>query len=380
MKLHFLGSGSCCPTTRRGVSSMAMQIEDGSVWLFDCGEGSQIQIQKLPVSAAKINKIFITHLHGDHLFGLPGLLCTISQQLDIKEEDKQNNKMPIIEIYGPLGLRLFLFTSLSLSRSPLAYQYKVHELVPHNAQYGEDWDSWNVDHNGPEHLHPSELPPVILSYIENEDGHVYWKLFESGDWSVNAGWIHHRVPSFGFVLKEKGRQGTIDKDKLISLGIKPGPLYGILKSGHSINVDGVGEVTPEMVLGPSYPGRTAVVLGDTNDATPLAHLVDKCDVLVHEATHDDALGEKASEFGHSTPSQAAAFAKCINANVLLLNHFSQRYKPISQEMNELADDDESVAILEAQAKNVLQSTNIQVLCADDLFIYPVPKVSRLTTK
>lgn len=359
---------------------MAMKLEDGSVWLFDCGEGSQIQIQKLPVSSAKINKIFITHLHGDHCFGLPGLLCTISQQIAIKEEDKVNNKLPIIEIYGPLGLRLFLYTSLSLSRSQLAYQYKVHEFIPHSDQYSEDWSAWNVDHNGPVCLHPSELPPVIINCIENDNGHAHWKLFENSDWSVNAGWIHHGVPSFGFVMKEKGRPGTLDKDKLLSLGIKPGPMYGMLKSGRSINVDGVGEVTPEMVLGPSFPGRTAVVLGDTSDATPLAHLVDSCDVLVHEATHDDILGEKAAEFGHSTPSGAAAFAKRINAKILLLNHFSQRYSPKSQELTELSDDNESIAILEVQAEKALQGTNIQVICADDLFIYQVPRASRLTSR
>lgn len=339
---------------------MAMHIDDGSVWLFDCGEGSQIQIQKLPVSGAKINKIFITHLHGDHLFGLPGLMCTISQQIAIKEEDIEKNNLPVIEIYGPLGLRLFLHTSLSLSRSVFPYQYRVNELVPHGAQYGEDWNDWNVDHNGPEPLHPSELQPVKIHHVENNDGNVLWKLFESGEWSVNAGWIHHRVPSFGFVLKEKGRPGTLDKDKLLSLGIKPGPLYGKLKSGNSINVDGVGVVTPEMVLGPSYPGRTAVILGDTSDATPLAHLVDNCDVLVHESTHDDTLGEKATEFGHSTPSIAAAFAKSINTKVLLLNHFSQRYTPIPVDKPENPSEDaESVAIMEEQAIKALQGTNIQ---------------------
>ena len=109
--------------------SMYFCISDGKVWLFDCGEGTQIQIQKVAASSQKICRIFITHLHGDHLFGLPGLMCTISSQLGMSEDDIRKKGAPTVELYGPKGLRRFVHTSLSLSRSQLMFNYKVSEIT-----------------------------------------------------------------------------------------------------------------------------------------------------------------------------------------------------------------------------------------------------------
>jgi ribonuclease Z len=107
------------------VSLNRLQFDSGSIWLFDCGEGSQIQIQKSRLKMAKVSKIFITHLHGDHLFGLPGLLCTLGSQMSASDCETK-----VIDVFGPLGLRKYLTTSLSLARSPLPYKYRICELVP----------------------------------------------------------------------------------------------------------------------------------------------------------------------------------------------------------------------------------------------------------
>ncbi|XP_037803491.1 zinc phosphodiesterase ELAC protein 1-like [Penaeus monodon] len=153
MKLHFLGTGSSYPTTKRGVSSLALQQDDGSVWLFDSGEGTQIQAQKVAISRQKINKIFITHLHGDHMFGLPGLLCTISSQFGLTEEQLEK-EVPRVDIYGPKGLRRFIYTALSLSRSPLIFNYCVHEggKLPHS--FSQGGGEWHVDPHEPREPHP----------------------------------------------------------------------------------------------------------------------------------------------------------------------------------------------------------------------------------
>jgi len=116
-------------------------LDDGNVWLFDCGEGTQIQLQKSIIKPGKITKIFITHLHGDHMFGLPGLLCTLGNGLN---PDKAKDLE--ISLYGPHGIRKLVQTVLGLSRSPLAFRLSVHELIPRPDMYPDDWDMWEIEH------------------------------------------------------------------------------------------------------------------------------------------------------------------------------------------------------------------------------------------
>ncbi|KFW84884.1 Zinc phosphodiesterase ELAC protein 1, partial [Manacus vitellinus] len=180
MEITFLGTGSAYPSPTRGASALVLRRE-GECWLFDCGEGTQTQLMRSHLRAGRITKIFITHLHGDHFFGLPGLLCTLSLQ-----SSPDPNKPPV-DIYGPLGLRSFLWRSLELDFSHL--------------------DGGEVPPQGPGGR-VLRLDPGEGSYLLEEDEQLVLRAFR----------LFHRVPSFGFVLEEKPRPGRLNVQKLKDLG------------------------------------------------------------------------------------------------------------------------------------------------------------------
>ncbi|XP_064646841.1 zinc phosphodiesterase ELAC protein 1-like [Lineus longissimus] len=357
MEIAFLGTGSAYPSPMRGASCVVLKMESGSCWMFDCGEGSQTQVMRNKgVKAGKINKIFITHLHGDHMFGLPGLMCTVSQG-NLCDET--------VEIYGPIGLRKFLRTSLELSRSMLGFSYVVHELLPLAACYPADWNEWPVQHESDDRLHVNE---EAGSLIEADEGQV-WQVYEDEMVSIKAGWLVHRIPSFGYVIEEKPIAGRLDVSVLKARGLPPGPLYAQLKQGKSV-ISPSGElIHPDEVVGPPRPGRKIVIMGDTSDSSHMTAVAMDADVLVHEATLEDGRKADAIEKGHSTPGMAATFAYNINAKRLILTHFSQRYKPLDAELKE---EDVSVSTLVKQAKDVFSS---EVIAAEDFLSVPVPRKS-----
>ncbi|NXU92664.1 RNZ1 protein, partial [Xiphorhynchus elegans] len=208
MDLTFLGTGSAYPSPARGSSALVLRRE-GECWLFDCGEGTQTQLMRSHLRAGRITKIFITHLHGDHFFGLPGLLCTLSLQSS-PDPDK-----PPVDIYGPLGLRDFLSHTLELSHSQLLFPYAVHELVPTPDQcpagefrdFSSPWGREGDPARGPGGRVLS-LGPGQSSYLLEEDEQVVLRAFR----------LFHRIPSFGFVVEEKPRPGKLNVQKLQDLG------------------------------------------------------------------------------------------------------------------------------------------------------------------
>ncbi|NXD47063.1 RNZ1 protein, partial [Copsychus sechellarum] len=207
LEITFLGTGSAFPSPSRGASALVLRRE-GQCWLFDCGEGTQTQLMRSHLRAARITKIFITHLHGDHFFGLPGLLCTLSLQ-----SGPDGSKAPV-DIYGPLGLRSFLRRSLELSHSQLLFPITVHELVPTPDQCppGEFRDFSGLDRG--EEL-PQGPPGRVVQLDPGEDSYL---LVEEEQLVVRAFRLFHRVPSFGFVLEEKPRPGKLNVQKLKELG------------------------------------------------------------------------------------------------------------------------------------------------------------------
>ncbi|KFV76488.1 Zinc phosphodiesterase ELAC protein 1, partial [Dryobates pubescens] len=197
MDITFLGTGSAYPSPSRGASALVLRRE-GECWLFDCGEGTQTQLMRSHLRAGKITKIFITHLHGDHFFGLPGLLCTLSLQA------APDSKKPPMDIYGPLGLRSFVRRSMELSHSlvPTCAQCPAEEFKEFS-DLDKDERSDQGDQGRRLHLDPEEN-----SYLLMENEQLVVKAFR----------LFHRIPSFGFVVVEKPRAGKLCVQKLKNLG------------------------------------------------------------------------------------------------------------------------------------------------------------------
>lgn len=324
MEIVFLGTASNNPSPCRNVSCACIRLEK-ELWLFDCGEATQIQLMRSTLKAGKITKIFITHLHGDHVFGLPGLLCTIGQNI---QEGKT------VELYGPKGLRRFVRTTLELSRSYTTFKYVVHEMEPISEQIPEDVRNWKIVENDETNLHPMETLGNQI-FIDN-DG--CWKLLENDSISVKAGWLKHRIASFGFVIEQKPTPGRLDVEGLRARGVTPGPMYAKIKAGENITLPDGTTLEAQKFIGPAKPGKKVALLGDCYEVSAsLIKLAKNVDILVHEATMEDAFREKAVDHGHSTPSMAATVANQMNAKCLILNHFSQRYKPVDYEMTKAPD-------------------------------------------
>ncbi|XP_041643132.1 zinc phosphodiesterase ELAC protein 1 isoform X2 [Cheilinus undulatus] len=363
MDMTFLGTGSAYPSPHRGATALVLRT-DRDCWLFDCGEGTQTQLMKSQLRAGRITKVFISHLHGDHLFGLPGLLCTVS--LNTNPDPQQN--LNCVEIYGPRGLRHFLRVTLGLTGSQLLFPYVVHELEPtadQSPEEGQLRQEVTADH-GP--LHPQEQPGRTISLDVSSDSYL---LFEDKKFVVKAFRLFHRIPSFGFCIQEQDRPGRLKTEVLKELGLKPGPLYGRLKAGESVTLENGRVVEPAEVLEETINGRKVCILGDCSSVLgegPLS-LCRGADVLVHEATLGNKHKEKAVDHGHSTPEMAAAVARACCVRRLVLYHFSQRYKPSS--LHKEGDEDD-ISELKRQAEEALQDSGVEVTLAEDFLSLPIP--------
>jgi ribonuclease Z len=274
MELHFLGTGAGLPSKDRNVTSIGLSMpqERQAVWMFDCGEATQHQMLYSPLKAGKIEKIFITHLHGDHIYGLPGLLSTRSfQQSDLQ-----------LEIYGPRGIKEYIEVSLNISGSSTANSLIIHEIEP-------------------------------------------GRIFEDEGWTVDAIELSHGIPCFGYIIKEKDTLGELRVDKLRELGITPGPIYRAIKTQEVTELPDGQQIRREDFIGPDKPGRKLAILGDTTYLPELKEVLQDADILVHEATFSAEEPEMAKAYGHSTALQAATLAKEANVQKLILTHISARY-------------------------------------------------------
>ncbi|XP_067468447.1 zinc phosphodiesterase ELAC protein 1-like [Thunnus thynnus] len=363
MDMTFLGTGSAYPSPHRGASALVLRTE-GECWLFDCGEGTQTQLMRSQLRAGRITKVFISHLHGDHLFGLPGLLCTVS--LNSNPDPQQN--LNCVDIYGPRGLRHFLRVTLGLTGSQLLFPYAVHELEPTSDQSPEEGQlSLEMTAEcGP--LHPQEQPGRTITLDVSSDCYT---LFEDKKFVVKAFRLFHRIPSFGFCIQEHDRPGRLKTELLKELGVKPGPLYGRLKAGESVTLENGHVVSSCDVLEEAIPGRKVCILGDCSSVLGEGPpgFCNGADILVHEATLGNEHREKAVDHGHSTPEMAAAVARACCARRLVLYHFSQRYKPCSLQKE---GDEDDISELKRQAEEALQDSDVEVILAEDFLTLPIP--------
>ncbi|MGY3766435.1 ribonuclease Z [Vagococcus vulneris] len=275
MELEFLGTGAGVPSKQRNVTSIALKMLDerNEVWLFDCGEGTQQQILNTTIRPRKIEKIFITHLHGDHIFGLPGLISSRSFQ---GGEDP-------LEIYGPKGIKQFVLTSLKVSDSHLKYPIKFIEI---------------------------ETTGLIF---KDEKVKVYCEELD------------HRIKCYGYRIVEADFQGELQVEKLKELAIPSGPIYKKIKDGEIVTLEDGRVINGVDFIGQPKKGRIVTILGDTRLHKNCFVLAQNADVLVHESTFNKSEAKLAKNYFHSTTAQAAQVAKESNCKRLLLTHISSRY-------------------------------------------------------
>jgi ribonuclease Z len=266
LSVLFAGTGGSAPTARRGLPA-ALVSAGGDRLLFDCGEGTQRQLLR-SAGLPDLDAVFLTHFHADHWLGLPGMLKTF----DLRAREKP------LTVYGPEGLKQLMGTI---------------ERVVGRTRY-----------------------PVEYVELERFDE------VEFDSYVIHAFPNDHRLPGLGFAFAEDDRPGRFDPEEAVRLGVSPGPDFGRLQAGET--VDGV---SPAQVIGQDRRGRRIVFSGDTRPCQEVLEHARDADVLIHEATFTDEELDRARETGHSTARQAAEIARDAEVGLLALTHLSTRYFP-----------------------------------------------------
>jgi ribonuclease Z len=291
MRIVLLGTSSAVPTLTRGLSSTAL-IREGDIFLFDCGEGTQVQLMRSGIKRSRIHSIFIGHLHGDHLYGIAGLLST----LHLDGHDGALN------VFGPEGLRHFLNAAFRTPEVEFKFPFpvKVHEF-------------------------PRGFRGRVL---------------DEPEFHVDALPLDHSIFCLGWRFQEKPKPGVFDLERAQALGIPRGPLYGKLQDGeHVVLADG-RMIEPSMVLGPPRPGKSVAYCLDTQFSEQSIALAEGCTALIHETTFGPDGAAMARERKHSTMEDAARVAREAGAANLIATHFSSRYDP--RQLKVIADEARNV--------------------------------------
>lgn len=275
IELVFLGTSSATPTIRRNVSSIAVQMDRESL-LIDVGEGTQQQILRSGVRRGRIDRILITHLHGDHFYGLIGLLTSF--QLNRREEP--------LQLVGPPGLVRYISFMKELSKTDFAYRLEILEL-------------------------PGLTKPEVV--------------LETSDYEVWAGPLRHRLTTIGYRIVEKDRPGRFDAEAAGRLGVPFGPERGRLLRGEDLVLADGREVRAADLVGPPRRGASVAVCTDTAACPEAVALARDVDLLVHESTFDPSERANARRTRHSTTADAVRTAKEAQVRQLILTHFSTRY-------------------------------------------------------
>ncbi len=267
-----LGTSASIPTNSRSLPCILVK-RNGEKLLFDCGEGCQRQMIKANVGFGGRMNIFISHMHGDHVLGLAGLLQTMSLMRRVNP----------LQIFGPKGILDFINAIRETVKFTLTFPLQVKEV---------------------------------------SEGLVY----EGQGFQVYSTWVNHSVPTLAYSLVERERPGVFHPEKANQLGVPKGPLWKKLQEGVAVTLNDGRVIRPEQVLGPPRRGFKVTYSSDTAPCSSLINLARDADVLIHEATLSDSLMDKAIAEKHSTPSLAAQVAKEANVKLLILTHISPRYK------------------------------------------------------
>lgn len=277
MEIIFLGTSGSMPSPKRNVPAIAIR-RGGEIILMDCGEGTQRQFMLSGLSFMRVSKILLSHFHGDHFLGLPGLVMTMAL----------NDRSEALEIYGPPGTVETVKTLMKINLFQATFEVIVHDMEPGG-------------------------------------------VVDCGEYYIKAARSLHQVPTLTFCLEEKERPGKFHLEKAKQLGIPEGPLYRKLQKGEEVLWKGK-VIKPDLVLGPPRRGKKVVYTSDTRPNEELVSFAQGCDVLIHDSTVESTLEAQANEYGHSSARQAAQMAKRCGARLLFLTHISPRYgDPVAME-------------------------------------------------
>lgn len=276
MELTFLGTSASMPTRARNVTGLAVQHGGPRQWyLIDCGEATQHQLLRTRLSVVQLQAIFITHVHGDHTFGLPGLLASASMA-------GRTEPLPIV---GPAGLKPYIEAALGNTDSALSYP---------------------------------------LQFIVPEPDSLCW---QDAAIEVTAVPLSHRVPCNAFRLRERNPERQLRTDRLEADGIAPGPVWGALQKGQSVELDNGQVLQSDDYTRTARAPRVVVVAGDNDRPDCLAAACQGAHLLVHEATYTQAISDKVGPWPqHSSAAAVARFAEDTGLPALILTHFSSRYQ------------------------------------------------------
>lgn len=285
MDLQFLGTSAGVPTKARNVSATAVIEASGKNWyLVDCGEATQHQLLRTSLSLRDLRAVFITHVHGDHCFGLPGLLGSTAM----------GGRTEPLDLILPAALHEWVRLSLAVSDCHLPYALRLHAV--------ETLGGWSSRH--------VQVETVRLS---------------------------HRVPCHGYVFSEINPDPRLDVERLDAEGVPRGPLWGELARGHTVEHAGRMFASRDY-LRPTRPARRVIVCGDNDTPQLLAEVIPGVDVLVHEATFTEPVIERTGQtYGHSTAAAIARFAATSGVPNLVLTHFSARYQANPQRSPSIDD-------------------------------------------
>ncbi|WP_000419101.1 ribonuclease BN [Escherichia sp. TW14182] len=275
MELIFLGTSAGVPTRTRNVTAILLNLKhptQAGLWLFDCGEGTQHQMLHTAFNPGKLDRIFISHLHGDHLFGLPGLLCSRSMSGIVQP----------LTIYGPKGIREFVETALRISGSWTDYPLEIVEITA-----GE--------------------------------------IVDDGLRKVTAYPMEHPLECYGYRIEEHDKPGALNAQALKDAGVQPGPLFQDLKKGKTVTLEDGRQINGADYLAAPTPGKSIAIFGDTGPCDAAIDLAKGVDIMVHETTLDMEMEAKANSRGHSSSRQAATLAREAGVGKLIITHVSSRY-------------------------------------------------------
>ncbi|MFL0805237.1 MAG: ribonuclease Z [Agarilytica sp.] len=275
MEMIFLGTSSGIPTRQRNVSGLIIKRRQSRSWcLVDCGEGTQQQLLRASYSLVKLSCIFITHIHGDHCYGLPGLLATATMA----------GRTEPLTIVGPKNIELFVKETMRLTDVRMSYELIFVDVETLGVQ--------SVDRD-------FTVRPVTLS---------------------------HRVPSYGYLFEEQCHRPKLNTEKLEQDGVPKGPIWGDITRKDRVTLEDGRTLSSDAYLLAPKASRRALIGGDNDTPMLLQAAADAIEVVVHEATYTQKVADKVGPGPqHSSARQVAEFAQGANVKNLVLTHFSARY-------------------------------------------------------